>query len=125
MKLARVLLLVGAVANTLFVAFHAWLGWRLHHLTRLDRGIRDLLEMLNGGGTLFILFLGVASWLIARETNRSALGRLVIVTAIALYGLRGLVEFVLPPHVTPWVLGTCAVTTLLYAAVLVADRRTA
>lgn len=67
MKFVRALLIFGAIANALFFCFHLFLGWRIHHLVKLDPGLRSLIEMLNGGGALLILFLAVASLLVAAE----------------------------------------------------------
>ena len=118
MKLARTLLYIGGAANALFFLFHLWLGWRIHQWAQLPAGARPLMEMLNGGGALFVLFLAVASLAFNAEILVTGLGRLVLALGVTLYGLRALAEFVVTPSFTPAIFATCLVTSLLYLGAL-------
>jgi hypothetical protein len=122
MKLTRNLLYVGGAASFVFFLFHLWLGWRIHGFAQLDPGIRSLLEMLNGGGALLVLFLASASWLVARAPSPTALGQLVIVLGCTVYLLRAFAEFVVSPRVHPAIFATCLAAGLLYAAALMFGR---
>jgi hypothetical protein len=114
MKIAHVLLRIGGAANALFFFFHLWLGWRVQTLVQIDPGLRSLLEMLNGGGALFILFLAVASLAFSREVLTTNLGRAVLILGTALYLLRAAAEVVVSPHRSQAILATCLVTGVLY-----------
>ncbi|ACB75277.1 hypothetical protein [Opitutus terrae] len=121
MKTAKVLLLASGVANGLFFLFHLYMGWQLHHL-QVAPGLRALLEMFNGGGALFILFLTYASLLRAEEILTSRLGTAVLVLGSGLYLLRAVAEFVVAPHARPAIYLTCLVTGGLYLGALLLRR---
>lgn len=120
--ITRRLLVFTAVSNALFFLLHVWLGVQIHRLP-LDPAFKSLLELLNGGGALFILFLSAASWAAAREAIRSPVARLVMWLGAALYCLRAASEFFVPPQVTPYIVVTCSAAGLAYAAALVLDAR--
>lgn len=122
MKTARSLLLVGGVANGLFFLFHLFLGWRLHHL-QVAAPLRSLLEMLNGGGALFILFLTYASLVRSTEVLTSQLGRSVLVLATSLYLLRAVAEFIVAPSAAPAIYLTCFATGTVYLGALLLSRQ--
>lgn len=122
MKLAKNLLIAGGVLNAVFVLFHVWLGWRIHHMG-LPPATRSLMEMLNGGGTLFILFLAVTGLCCAREMCTTRLGQLVLATGGALYLLRAAAEFVVAPRVTPLIVAVCVLAGGLLLAALAVIRR--
>lgn len=117
MKTARLFLRIGGIANGLFFLFHLFLGWKLHQL-QVAPALRALLEMLNGGGALFILFLAYASLARTEEVLASRLGSAVLVLGAALYLLRAAAEFVVAPQASPAIALTCIVTGLLYAMAL-------
>jgi hypothetical protein len=121
MKTAQKLLLVGGIANALFFLFHLFLGWQLHH-AQVVPPLRSLLEMLNGGGALFILFLTLTSLVLPTEVLTSRLGSWVLILAASLYLLRGAAEFVVAPQPTPVIYATCAVTGSLYVGALLLSR---
>lgn len=122
MKAARTLLLIGGIANALFFLFHLFLGWQLHHL-QIAPPLRSLMEMLNGGGALFILFLAYVSLARTDEVLSSRLGTAVLVLGASLYLLRGLAEFVVAPQPTPAIYLTCAATGGMYLAALLRARQ--
>ncbi len=124
MKTQKTLLQLGGALSALFFLFHLFLGWRLHH-AQFDAGVRSLLEMMNGGGALLILFLAVASLGFTREVLTTALGRTVLVVAAALYLLRAAAEIVVSPHLSPAIFGTCLLTGALYLAALILALRRA
>jgi len=123
MKTPAVLLRIGGAANAIFFLFHLWMGWHLHGLTKFGPEIRSLLEMLNGGGALFLLLLAVVSLACTTEMLTTRLGRTVMASAAALYLLRALAEVVVTPRCSIAILGTCLFTGLVYLiALLLADR---
>ena len=117
MKNLPTLLRLGGGINALFVLFHLFLGWQIHHW-KLPADLRGLLEIFNGCGTLFILFLTVVSLGYTREALTTGVGRLTLWLAVTLYALRGLAEFIVTPRVTPAIVATCFVTSLLYGVIL-------
>jgi hypothetical protein len=124
MKLAKTFVVVGGIANALFFLFHLFLGWKLHQL-QVAPPLRSLLEMLNGGGALFILFLAFASLAYAEEVLSTRLGRAVLLLGTSLYVLRALAEFVVAPTASPAIYLTCFVTGGLYLLPLMSHRRVA
>jgi hypothetical protein len=124
MKTPTILLRIGGAANVIFFLFHLLMGWQLHGLTRVGPEIRSLLEMLNGGGALFILLLTVASLALTTEVLTTRLGRTVMASAAALYLLRALAEVVVSPRCNVAILGTCLFTGLVYLVALVLAHRT-
>ncbi len=123
MRLAKTLLITGGVINALFTLFHLWLGWRIHHWAVLQPPVRALMEMLNGGGTLFILLITLVSLVAVEETLTTVPGRLVLAGSAALYLLRGLAEIILSTSPSPLIVAVCTVTGGLYVAILVLARR--
>jgi hypothetical protein len=123
MKTAKILLFIAGVANALFFLFHLLLGWKIHHLTQVPPNLHSLLEMLNGGGALFILFLAVAPLAFARDVLGTGLGRAVLILGASLYLLRALAEFVVSPRTSPAIVATCVVTGALFVGVLLFSRR--
>ena len=112
------LIRTAGLVNALFVLFHLWLGWQIHHWAQLNAGLRGLLEIFNACGTLFILFLAVVGLAFPREAAASALGRLTLWLGAALYAMRGSPEFVVTPQTNLPIVATCFATALLYAAIL-------
>ena len=125
MKTPAVLLRIGGAANVIFFLFHLFMGWQLRGMTRVGPEVRSLLEMLNGGGALFMLFLAVASLVYPAETLTTRLGRAVLVSATALYLLRALAEVLVAPRMSPAILGTCLCTGLVYLITLALARHAA
>ena len=123
MKLARTLLLIGGVTNAVFFLFHLWLGWQIHRWAGLPPGARVLMEMLNGGGALFILLLAVASLACATDTLTTWLGRCMLVATGALYGLRAVAEVGLAVRAQPAVIATCLAASALYFVIWILARR--
>lgn len=118
MKNCNTLIRVGGFINAVFVLFHLWLGWRLHHSTGIPIELRSLLEIFNGCGALFILFLAVVSLFFAAEASSTAIGRLTLWLAVVLYGGRALSEFIVAPKASPAIVATCALTCAVYAVSL-------
>jgi hypothetical protein len=125
MKLARILLLIGGVTNAVFFLFHLWLGWQIHRWTGLPPGARTLMEMLNGGGALFILLLAVASLACATDTLTTWLGRCVLLATGALYGLRAVAEVGMAVRAQPAIVATCLAASALYFAIWILAQRSA
>lgn len=112
------LLQVGGALNALFFLFHLWLGWNFHH-GKLPPDLRALLEMMNGGGALAILFLAVASLAFPADVLSTRLGRAVLVLGATLYLLRGLAETCVTPVFHPAIFASCLATGVIYLAALV------
>lgn len=117
------LLRIAGAVNALFVFFHLWLGWQFHHATHFNPGTRALLEIFNGGGALFILFLAAVGLLLPHEALSTRIGRLTLWLAATLYGLRGLAEFVVTPRTTLPIVVTCLLTAGLYLGIMSLSHR--
>jgi len=116
--MTKALLIVGGVLNSVFFLFHVYLGYQIHHLVRLAASYRSLMEALNVGGCLFILFFAYASLCRAGDLIRTRLGWAVLALVSALYLSRAAEEFFLFSF-TPAIFGSCALVGGLYAAILV------
>jgi hypothetical protein len=110
----RILLRVGGVVNALFVIFHVWLGYQIHTSPGIGAGDRPLMEMLNAGGVLFILFFAIGSLCYAQEMLGTKLGRLVLLFVFLLYGSRAVEEMVISPRFSPAIFIVCALLAGLY-----------
>lgn len=118
--MSRVLLTVGGIVNVLFGLFHVFLGWQIQTVPALQPS-RGLLQALNVGGTLMILFLAYASLFQRREMLSTGLGRATQVLAILLYWTRAAEEFVLFSF-TPVIFVSCLAAGGIYAAALLLGR---
>jgi len=114
------LVVIGGAVNALFVLFHIWLGWSLHHGAGLAPGARGLAEMLNLGGALALVFLAYASLACRAEVGSTKLGTAVLGLALAIYATRAAGEFVFSPTPRPAIAGVCAVVAALYLTALLA-----
>lgn len=124
MKTPRLLLQVGGALNALFFLFHLWLGWNIHHW-KLPPDLRALLEMMNGGGALALLFLAVGALAFPADVLSTRLGRAVLTLGAALYLLRALAETCVTPVFHPLIFGACLIAGLVHlAALLLAPRVT-
>ena len=119
MKIAKILTLIGGAANAVFFLFHLWLGWQIHKWPNLSPGLLALLEMLNGGGALFILLFAVASLACPADCLTTRLGRTMLVFVTALYCLRALAEIFVSPVFQPIIFIVCLATGLLYLAIFI------
>jgi hypothetical protein len=119
----RILLRVGGVVNAFFVIFHVWLGYRIHTSTGIAVGNRPLMEMLNAGGVLFILFFSISSLCYAQEILGTKLGRLVLLFVFLLYGSRAIEEIIISPRFSPVIFIVCALLAGLYLALYIRIRR--
>lgn len=123
MKLAKILLLSGGVVNALFVLFHVWLGWQIHHLPGLAPDVRALLTMLNRGETLFILLIAAASLTLPSEILVTRLGRGLLWFVAALYFSRTAAEAVVAPRFSVAIFATCFAVGAIYVAVALLSGR--
>lgn len=110
----RILLRIGGVVNALFVIFHVWLGYHIHASPGIAAGDRPLMEMLNAGGVLFILFLAISSLCYAQEMLGTKLGRLVLLFVFLLYGSRVIEEIIISPRFSPAIFIVCTLLAGLY-----------
>jgi hypothetical protein len=88
----RPLLIVGGIFNVALALFHVWLGRQIHRLADVNPGHKALMEMLNAGGTLMIIFFAVASLAFAADLLGTRLGRLVLWLVFAVYFSRAIEE---------------------------------
>jgi len=113
--MAKRLLIIGGVLNTIFFLFHIQLGYQIHHLTQVSSSHRALMEALNGAGVLFIFFFAYVSFFHAEELIETGLGRIVLALVAVLYLSRAAEEFFLFAF-TPLVFGSCLLVGALYVA---------
>src|SRR5512136_2548037 len=100
-QMNRILLRIGGAVNAFFVLFHIWLGYRIHVSPGIAGYDRPLMEMLNAGGVLFILFFAISSLCYAQEMLGTKLGRLVLLFVFLLYGSRAIEEIMISPRFSP------------------------
>ena len=81
----RGLLLVGGVLNTLLALFPVFLSRQIHLLAGLNPGQQALMEMLNAGGTLMIVFFAAASFACASDLLGTRLGEVALGFVSLLY----------------------------------------
>jgi len=113
----RVLLTIGGVLNSLFFLLHLLLGYQIHNLTQVAAPLRGLMQALNVGGVLFILFFAVASFFCQADLLQTRLGRLVLLLITVLYLSRAAEEFILFKF-SPLIFVTCTLTGFIYLALL-------
>ncbi len=111
----KFLLIVCGVINALFVAFHLFLSHAIQRMPGLAPGYRALMQALNVGGALLLVFLSVA-FLACRADLRTRLGSMTIALGAAVYLTRAAAEFMFFPVVHPLVVVACAVTATLHLA---------
>jgi hypothetical protein len=114
----RGLLVVGGVLNVLLALFHFLLGYRIHLLTAVRPEHRALMEMLNAGGALMIVFFAVASLAFAADLLGTRLGKLVLGFVSLLYLSRAAEEIWVATRFSALIFAVCAAIGLLYAALL-------
>ncbi|HUB02854.1 MAG TPA: hypothetical protein VL983_09215 [Terriglobales bacterium] len=111
--MTKILLIAGGILNTLFCIFHVFLGYQIHSLMHLAPPVRALLEALNAGGALFILFFAYASLLRGAELMETGLGRAVLALVSVLYLSRAAEEFFLFQF-TPIIFAGCLLVGAIY-----------
>jgi hypothetical protein len=124
MKVSKTLLQIGGALSAVFFLFHLFLGWQIHHWN-MPVNIRALLEMFNGGGAVFILFLAVASLALTRDVLTTSLGRAVLGLGAATFLFRAIAETCISPVFHPVIFGTCLITGAFYLGSLVSVCRSA
>ena len=113
----RVLLIIGGVLNTLFFLFHLVLGHQIKNLTQVAPPLRGLMQALNVGEVIFIFFFAVVSFFCQMDLVQTRLGRLLLALIAILYLSRASAEFIIFKF-TPTIFVACAVTGLIYFALL-------
>ncbi len=105
----------------IFTAFHIWLGIAIARMP-LPASPLALMKMLNTGGTIFILFLGVTLTFMASEVRKSRLGSMILLLGAATFIVRAVEEIVVSPHTNIVILAVCALTGLLHAGLFMVLR---
>jgi hypothetical protein len=121
----RPLLIIGGVLNSFLAAFHVLLGYRIHMISGVTPDLRALMEMLNAGGALMIIFFAVGSLGFASDVLGTRLGKLFMCLVVALYVSRAVEEIVLSPRFSAIIFGVCVLIALVYAALLLVPFRPA
>jgi len=116
--MSKALLVAGGVLNAFFFLFHLLLGYQIHHLTPVAPPYRALMEALNTGGALFILFFAYVSLFHGKELLQTGVGRVVLLLVSALYLSRAAEEFFLFKF-TPLTFGSCLLVGAIYVALFV------
>jgi hypothetical protein len=119
MKTSLTLVRVGGAINALFVLFHLLLAWKFHGLTQAPVGLRVMLEIFNGCGSLSIVFLAVVGLAFPREAIATAIGRFTLSLGAAIYILRAALEYALSPSPSPVIAAVCLLTGAVYVAAFV------
>ncbi len=114
----RPLLLIGGVLNAVLTLFHIWLARQIHLMSGLAPGHRVLMEMLNAGGTLMLLFFAVGSLAFASDVLTTKLGKLFQSVVFLLYFSRAVEEIVIPPRFSAVIFIVCLLIASLYLTLL-------
>ena len=115
--MTRVLLILGGVLNTLFFLFHFLLGYQIHNLTQVAPPLHGLMQALNVGEVIFLFFCAVVSFFCQTDLVQTRLGRLFLSLIAIFYLTRACEEFIIFKF-TPTIFAACAVTGLIYFALL-------
>lgn len=121
----RILLRIGGVVNAFFVIFHVWLGYQIHTSPEIAAGNRSLMEMLNAGVVVLILFFAISSLCYVKEMLETKLGRLVLLFVFLLYGSRAMEEIVISPRFSPVIFIVCALLAGVYLVLYIRTRKPA
>jgi hypothetical protein len=111
----RRLLLIGGILNAVMTIFHVWLGYQIHRITGISVELQALMEMLNAGGTLLILFFAVGSLAFPTDVLTTRLGRSFLVLVVVLYFSRAVEEVLLSPSISFAIIGVCIAIAVVYA----------
>jgi hypothetical protein len=114
----RPLLIVGGIFNSIFALFHVLLGRQIQVLSGVTPDLRTLMEMLNAGGTIMIVFFAVGSFGFAADILKTKLGKLFLGFVSLLYLSRAVEEIVLSPRFSVVIFGACMLIALIYLALL-------
>lgn len=117
--LRKVLLLAGGILNAVVLLFHAFIGYKIHHLNQVVPPHRAIMEGLNAAVMIAILMFAYASFFHRKELLETGLGRVVLATVSLFYWSRGAEEFFLFKF-TPATFALCALIGAIYTALLVA-----
>lgn len=119
----RPLLIAGGILNSILAVFHGWLGYRIHLISSVTPDLRALMEMLNAGGTLMIIFFAIGSFGFASDILGTRLGKLFLGFVSVLYLSRAAEEIVLSPRFSPVIFGVCVLIALIYLAMFLRPYR--
>jgi hypothetical protein len=111
--MAKTLYFFCGLFNALFAAFHLILAVGIQRTPGVDSGTRALLQALNVGSALMVLFLA-AIFFICTEELTTRLGRLTILLGVLSYLTRALVEVMFSPQIRVFILAICLVVGLLH-----------
>lgn len=112
----RWLLRVGGVWNAFFALFHGLSAYGIQRAPGLDPAVRALLQMLNAGVILVLVFAAFVSFARGRELLTTGIGRATSVLVALFYGVRAVEEIVLSPSFSPVIFGTCLLVAAVYTA---------
>ena len=121
----RPLLIVGGILNSMLALFHVSLGRQIQVLPGVTPDQRALMEMLNAGGTIMIVFFAVGSFGFASDLLNTKLGKLFLGFVSVLYISRAVEEIVLSPRFSAVIFGVCVLIALIYLALLLVPFRPA
>jgi hypothetical protein len=115
----RPLLIVGGVLNSILALFHVWLGRQIHLMPGVTPGQRALIEMLNAGGVLMIVFFAVASLACATDVFTTRLGKLFLGFVSVLYLSRAAEEIFIYPRFSVVIFSVCMLIAVIYVLLIV------
>ena len=119
MRTSLNLVRTGGAINAFFVLFHLLLAWKFHGLTQAPVGLRVMLEIFNGCGSLSIIFLAVVGLAFPREAIATAIGRFTLLLGAGIYVFRAVLEYALSPSPSPVIAAVCLLTGAVYVAAIV------
>ena len=119
----KILLITGGVFNIILTIFHIFLGYKISLFENIAPGYRELMIMLNVGGTLFILLFAIASLAYTKDMLTTRLGKLLIVFIILLYASRAVEEIIVSSHFSLLIFIVCVIIALDYLSILLIPER--
>jgi len=121
--MAKILLITGGVLNLILMLFHVFLGYQISLIDNIAPGYKELMIMLNVGGTLFILLFTISSLFFIKDMLTTALGKLLIIFIIILYVSRALEEVFIVSQFSMSIFMACLFISLIYIVILTTHRK--
>jgi hypothetical protein len=116
--MSKRLLLIGGIFNALLTIFHFWLGWQIQLIPDLAPDYKALMQMLNVGVILILVFATYASWFCISDLKTTALGKTTTLLIALFYAVRAGEEIILAPEFSAVIFGVCLIVAVIYILAL-------
>ncbi|HAE59238.1 MAG TPA: hypothetical protein DCG54_06955 [Anaerolineae bacterium] len=116
--MSKRLLWAGGGFNVLLMIFHIWLGWQIQLIPDLSPDYKALMQMLNVGVILILVFATYASLFCIRDLLTTGLGKLTMLVIALFYATRAGEEIILAPEFSAVIFGICLIVAVIYLLAL-------